>query len=634
MPVRLLVFLAALFILPLPALAQEDSTKANPLQQLFNGLNRAAQDTSAQEAVQKSATEKAVGFVRMLRTMADSSDAARERVQGMDLSGYIRPDSAAALMQYWSDKALNEAQSGLAHLYAAPMRGLSAEPPRGRLGEVRVAATGLSPLGSGFVADVDDAGDLVLSGSYSRQLVLGDTYLTTSDGEMITEMQELPRDASTAQPAWLYEGAVTGALKSLDVATTTAGGAYVLAHAPTGPTTTLAGRTFEHATQLRSLTLLLRLDDQGRLTWAFPVASQSYSWTGVLDERPDGSVILAYDLDGGLSRQASVNLSSQPRTEAPNYGSVDDDYRNAQLLAVFNADGTRQWQQVVDGVTVRALQTTAEGTTYVVGHFRGASSFCGGIRTGEKQQAAFAARLDADGRCEWIQTSTGSTAPTNQEGDPQFVASGGNDLRAVTVGPEGGVYVTGTFLRETTFAGRALQGDAPRGTGLVARLDAGDGSARWVAVRDVTGDDISRGVDGEPVGGYAFGHQLAADASSIYLVESRMHREPMRSGDPLWQFVLLRLAPDGSVLWEEVTGVSSGVFDSANSQYGMQLVEVPDGPPYLLAPGEHLEMAGQRVDPPGDGVNYLFVGRLGAGDADPTRDLRERLRNRFRNGNQ
>jgi hypothetical protein len=133
------------------------------------------------------------------------------------------------------------------------------------------------------------------------------------------------------------------------------------------------------------------------------------------------------------------------------------------------------------------------------------------------------------------------------------------------------------------------------------------------------------------MGGYAFGHQLASDGRGLYLVESRMHRTPLRPGDPIWQFVLLHLGADGEVLWEELTGISSGRTDSGNGLWSVKLVEVPGAPPYILAPGASIDIAGQRADPPGEDIIHLFVGRLGPGASDdPTREVREGLRNLFR----
>ena len=626
LPLRAFTFFIVLLIAAQPGYAQEpDSTEAsNPFETVFRELDQASENPEAQDRIR----EGLDGVMQQLDALADSNDAARERVQGMDFSNVISPDSAAALMQYWSDRALSEVESGSKHLYVAPMRGLSADAPRSRLGELRVAASGLSALGSEFFADVDANGELVLAGTYLRNFVLGNTTLTTIEDEIITEAREVPVGASPAQVESLFE---YDGLVGLDMTTTAAGGTYVLALAPSGPTTTLAGRTFEHDTEISELTLLAHLDSQGRPTWAFPVAEKSLSWIGALAERPDGGVTVAYDLDGGLMKQARANLAPHPISDAPDYGGVHDDYRDAQFLAAFDADGTRQWQQVADNVTVRALTTAPDGATYVVGHFKGASSFCGGIRTGETQQAAFAARFDSDGRCTWMQTSTGSTPPENNAGAPRFVPSGGNALRAVTLGPDGDVYVTGSFLQQTTFAGRRLRGEAPQGTGLVARLDAADGTLRWVETRDVTGDDIALGMGGEPVGGYAFGHQLASDGRGLYLVESRMHRTPLRPGDPIWQFVLLHLGADGEVLWEELTGISSGRTDSGNGLWSVKLVEVPGAPPYILAPGASIDIAGQLADPPGEDIIHLFVGRLGPGASDdPTREVREGLRNLFR----
>ena len=621
---RIFIFFVVFLIAAQPGYAQEpDSTESsNPLETMFRELKEVSEDPAAQDEMRRGLD----GVMQRLGALADSNEAARERVQGMDFSDVMSPDSAAALMQYWSDRALSEAESGSKHLYVAPMRGLAADPPRSRLGELRVAASGLSAFGSEFFADVNADGELVLAGTYLRNFVLGNTALTTIENEIITEAREVPVGASPAQVESLFE---YDGLVGLDMTTTAAGGTYVLALAPTGPATTLAGRTFDH--EVSGLTLLMRLDDQGRPMWAFPVARSSSSWVGTLAERPSGGVTVSYDLDGGLMKQARANLTPQPISDAPDYGGVHDDYRDAQLLAAFDANGTRQWQQVADSVTVRALTTAPDGATYVVGHFNGASSFCGSIHTSETQQAAFAARLDPNGRCMWVQTSTGSTLPEDNAGEPRFVPSGGNALRAVTLGPDGDVYVTGSFLQQATFAGRRLRGEAPQGTGLVARLDAADGTLRWVKTRDVTGNDIALGVEGEPVGGYAFGHQLASDGRGLYLVESRMHRTPLRPGDPIWQFVLLHLGADGEVLWEELTGISSGRTDSDDGLWSVKLVEVPDAPPYILAPGSSIDMAGQRVNPPGEDIVHLFVGRPGPGVSDdPTREIREGLRNLFR----
>ena len=626
LPLRAFTFFIVLLIAAQPGHAQDpDSTEAsNPFETIFRELNQASEDPAAQDRIR----EGLDGVMQQLGTLADSNDAARERVQGMDVSNVISPDSAAALMQYWSDRALSEVESGSKHLYVAPMRGLSADAPRSRLGELRVAASGLSAFGSEFFADVDANGELVLAGTYLRNFVLGNTALTTIENEIITEAREVPVGASPAQVESLFE---YDGLVGLDMTTTAAGGTYMLALAPSGPTTTLAGRTFEHDTEISELILLAHLDSQGRPTWAFPVAERSLSWIGALAKRPNGGVTVAYNLDGGLTKQARANLTPHPMSDAPDYGGVHDDYRHAQLLAAFDADGTRQWQQVADRVTVRALTTAPDGATYVVGHFNGVSSFCDGIRTGETEQAAFAARLDLNGGCTWVQTSTGSTPPENNAGEPRFVPSGGNALRAVTLGPGGDVYVTGSVLQQTTFAGRRLRGEAPAGTGLVARLDADDGTLRWIETRDVTGDDILLGMEGEPVGGYAFGHQLASDGRGLYLVESRMHRTPLRPGDPIRQFVLLHLGANGEMLWEEPTGINSGRTDSGNGLWSMKLVEVPGAPPYLLAPGSSIEMAGQRAAPPGEDIIHLFVGRLGPGASDdPTREIREGLRNLFR----
>lgn len=592
-----------LLALPVSSFGQQDSTKSNPLQDMFETLNRAAQDTSAQ----KKATESAVGLIRKLGQINDSSAAARERVQNMQPQ--IGPDSMNALVEMMrerSSQALNTAESGLGHLYATPLQNLTIRPPRERVGPWTIAATGL-PMPFDYAADVSNAGEVYLTGTYIRQVVLGDAYRNSIQGPSLTQPQELPRDASQGQARWVYELDTEGGMSGLSIEASEDGGAYVLARASEGPTT-IAGRTFRNGPD-SSLTALVRLDDEGRAAWAAPLARRSVRWNGNLASDGEGGVVAAYGLNRSLHFTAEANTGNDPASNDPSFtGEHDAD----QYLARFDADGTLRWRQVIDNVTIRSLTTSPQGTIYAAGHVNGPSPFCGGVQIGAEAQAAFAARLDAEGRCTWIQTSSASVLPDPEPGVARYVAGGGHAFHAITLAPDGDLYVTGAFLREMTFGTRTLRGIAPEGTGLVARLNPDTGAPRWTVVRDVAADDLITGAR-ESKRGRAYGYDLAADDGGVYVVESRMQRPPAADAYTSL-FWLVRVDENGRVEWEEPANVIAGLEDDMPTARRMKLVDAADGPPYLFLQGQSARLAGQTLDPDTGSVRYLFVSRLGGSD--------------------
>jgi hypothetical protein len=584
-----------------PAVGQTDTTEANAVQSTFDMLNRAAQDT----AVQRRATDGAVDFIRRLGQLKDSSEAARERIPQMQSE--VGPDSINALvemMQRRSAEALNELQSAFGHLYATSLRELDAPATRERVGPLRVAATGL-PLPFGYAVDLTKSGELLMTGTYMRQVVLGDAYRTTVEGETITQMRELSRSLSPGRAGWVYELDAEGAMSGISIEASGDGGAYVLARASAGPST-IAGRTFQHG-QDSTLTALIRVGTDGQPQWAAPIARRSVSWTGALADDGDGGVVVAYGLNESIAFTAASNTSSEPATAPPTFaGEHDAD----QYLARFDADGSLRWRSVIDNITIRSLVTGDDGTMYAAGQVNGSSPFCGGIQMDADAQAAFAARIDSDGTCQWIQASSASMPLDPEPGVARYVPADGNALHAVALDSDGDAYVTGAFLREMTFAGRSLRGNAPEGTGVIAKLDGETGSMRWVTVRDVDESALITGAR-DSRRGRVFGYSLAADDEGAYVIESRMEKPPVADGATSL-FWIIRVGAEGQVEWEEPTNLIAGLSEDASLSRRVKLLSAPSGPAYVAMQARAVRVAGRDVRPPDD-VQYLFVGRLGSG---------------------
>ena len=133
---RLLSCLAVVLLLIPGSVHAQDSTATNPFETLFRGLRQAAQDTTTRQAAEK----KTKNALQMLGTMADSSEAARERVTNMEL---MTPDSIEAIVsqaQRRIETTTQELKAENLRMYATRVRTLPGDRLAGtdRLGPMHV----------------------------------------------------------------------------------------------------------------------------------------------------------------------------------------------------------------------------------------------------------------------------------------------------------------------------------------------------------------------------------------------------------------------------------------------------------------------------------------------------------------
>jgi len=602
------VFLTVLLVLPLSITAQEADEEGGGgswMESLLNTVRDAAEDPEAQEK-----GEETVGnALNFLNQLNQQSEAAREDLSGQQL---LDPDQFEQMMADVNQRIQNvqdELNAAETMLFVAELDDLSIPSARGnRISELQIVGSGLAGaevlrLISAREAEFTGDGSLLLAGHYARQARIGTVAVQSSAASLSTDNIELSA-ASTLRPVWLLESyGDFGSSVGIEVESTGAG-TYLLGLSQGGPTH-VGDITVNHPRR-DSYAYLTQLDSAGTPRWiaalAKPRRFNPHDATLAAGSR---RVYVGYYLES--PRGVPVATDQNVRTGTATFG---EEYRNHQLLAAFQPDGTRLWQIVTENVQITTMEAGSDGELYAAGHFSDSSTFCGGIST-DGDQAGFVARISGNGTCDWIRTTSGSTGRRDSSNQLMDQPGGINSFRALAVNGDA-VYAGGSFFRSTVFGGQRLGSSEGSSTGLIARLDARTGETEWLQSREAMHDAGAPPV--ARTGGYVYSAEIASDGrGNIYVLEP--HYEWQRDADQSGGRIdsrIVKFDQNGNFLWQESTGVSTAYYDSGGNQpKGVQLVEANDGPPYLLVQYPSFSMTEVTMPPTDQGAWLIAIGRLG-----------------------
>ena len=151
------------------------------------------------------------------------------------------------------------------------------------------------------------------------------------------------------------------------------------------------------------------------------------------------------------------------------------------FLAKYNRVGQLVWVRQAGGSAddfARAVAIDAEGNCYLTGSFQSPTiKFDEEVIKRNSDSEIFVAKFDGNGKTLWVRQAGGT---------------GGGSGNAVTVGPDGYVYVCGYFNGDTTFSELTLK-NAGFNDIFVARYDAA-GELDWVRQIGGPGDDAGSAI--------------------------------------------------------------------------------------------------------------------------------------------
>lgn len=156
------------------------------------------------------------------------------------------------------------------------------------------------------------------------------------------------------------------------------------------------------------------------------------------------------------------------------------DGRHGMFVAALGSEGDLQWaREVVESADqfhgdVSGLEIADDGSIYLSGHYQGTVQFMGEELRGSAVDNAFVAKVAPDGTLAWVR---GLWTP--DAGDDDF---GNCSIRALAIGPEGGIAVAGRFSGD----GFKVDGDASlevenlaTNEGIYVARFAADGTLKW-----------------------------------------------------------------------------------------------------------------------------------------------------------
>jgi len=195
--------------------------------------------------------------------------------------------------------------------------------------------------------------------------------------------------------------------------------------------------------------------DDGRLVWSKTFGGSGYDIGAGLAIRNDGSIVLT----GTFS--AVTDFGSGPWQSA---GGTD------VFLAVYDSNGANLWSRAMGGAgddTANAVALDPDGNPVFTGYFLNTVDFGGGPIVGSTVPEIFLAKYTAtSGAHVWSKGFQSATIPL-------FGGSG----RAVAVGVDGSVALTGSITDDVDFGGGALNG--PYTSDIFLAQFSSTGAYRW-----------------------------------------------------------------------------------------------------------------------------------------------------------
>ncbi len=325
----------------------------------------------------------------------------------------------------------------------------------------------------------DDAGNVVVAGSFTTEVTLGTTTITAATADQ--EALFLARYTSAGDLQWVEQFGSGGSDIVRDIAIDPAGNVVVTGIFYGG---SFVAGTGNHANAsqagTRSDLFLVKYDASGNYGWSLAAGGteNDNSWGVATDA--SGAIYVA-----GYYESASIAIGGQTLTNA------NDNY-NDILIAKFDASGTGMW--AIGGGTIyheRAYDVAvdADGALYVSGAFEDATFTLGGIELTNTTPAdyydAFLAKYDANGTLQWAH-------------------SGGGDRddypHALAADPTGGVVMAGSGDSPVTGFG-TLQMNGSGSEDLFVVKYASDGDAVWMDHAGGSNGDHAASVAVDPAGG-------------------------------------------------------------------------------------------------------------------------------------
>jgi hypothetical protein len=151
------------------------------------------------------------------------------------------------------------------------------------------------------------------------------------------------------------------------------------------------------------------------------------------------------------------------------------------FLAKYDRIGKLVWVRQAGGSAddyARCVAIDAEGNCYLTGSFQSPTVDFGGQSVQRNSDSEiFVAKFDSEGKVLWVRQAGGT---------------GGGSGNAVTIGPDGYVYVCGYFSGDTTFSDLTLKNAGFQDI-FVARYDA-NGELDWVRQIGGAGDDAASAI--------------------------------------------------------------------------------------------------------------------------------------------
>jgi hypothetical protein len=195
----------------------------------------------------------------------------------------------------------------------------------------------------------------------------------------------------------------------------------------------------------------------------------------------------------GTSQEFASGIAVSPDGEACVIGllqgtvsfgtsSIISNGRDDGWVAKVDSNGAFKWVRRIGGNTLndRALGVTTDlqGNCYITGYFQDIAAFGSTTLTSTSGQSdVFVAKLDKAGIYQWATQATGN---------------GFKQGKQIALGPNGNLYITGSFLNTATFGTTTLTA-AGSFDAFVASLSA-NGSFQWAKRAGGVADDRGRGI--------------------------------------------------------------------------------------------------------------------------------------------
>lgn len=260
-----------------------------------------------------------------------------------------------------------------------------------------------------YSIDVDQSGNIYITGQYYQTLTIGDTYLPDTGWQEIF----VAKMDSTGVWIWAQHSGGTCDAGGREITVKDNGDIYVV-----GDVTALA--TFGNITFSGFNSFVAKMDNNGDWIWAtgfYSVAGGSNKYVDVYTDDTDNTSIYVSSLFQGTSVFGSISITSA--------GSYD------VFIAKLNDSGQWIWAKRGGGPnsdSPSGLVIDDNGNAYATGDYRGAANFGAHLSTSSGDSDVFVVKIDSNGNWLWIRSAGGIM---------------GDYVQDITIDCSNNVYVTG-----------------------------------------------------------------------------------------------------------------------------------------------------------------------------------------------